>query len=532
MTHHGPGITWRRRVLVILAAMAVLCGQPAPAPAQDRRDDYLSTPGAASNAIARLVKEIGHTPAVSRITIEPHKITLLVQGRRLPHDVDAWTVTRQRILLIDRESVSGPTPSRTDTIVAEAEGGFFPLRDVALADVTTVIANAIRRVALEETGQVERVIIDRRIAILPKPAYDEVRWTIPVTSGRESATAFADAGGRIVGLDLSQTNRARRLDLLAQDDWPMAQARDDLLAIIGPGAVVHEVRVYNTYLFVVADHPTTPGMRRDYSWNLSGVKRGIVDMPRIDAQMRGTAPFSLSALDYTKLPQIKAAARTALGMQDSKVTFIKAEKPTTGARQADVRWAVEIGADRSQRGVAMISTSGQVLDAILPPSRRPVEPWLAPATIQKTLARIGAEFGPKARFHEISINHSSARIMVEDPQAPGTMVSLMMNVETIRREGPPIMPWDKRPEPTRVFTLDELAPLTTERLAEFIPRALRRLKLDGGAVVRYTIARGDNQMIARSPRGIPVVEVRAEKDGRQGRVVFDILGAEIDVVMP
>jgi len=381
---------------------------------------------------------------------------------------------------------------------------------------------------------VQRITIDRQVSIVPKPAYGSVRWTIAITSGREGATVYANASGRIFAADLSQTNRARRLDLVTQDDWPMEQARDELLAVIGAGKSVHDVRVYNTYIFVVADHPSNPNQTRDYSWNLSGVKRGIVDAPSSSVKMRGNAPFSLTELDFTRLPKVKAAARAALGMPDDKIAFIRAEKPTTGARQADVRWEVEVAASNGERGVATVSPSGEVLSAVPPPSRRPAESWLAPAMIVKTLERLKAEFGPTAKFHEIAIGDTQAHILVEDPQRPGTMASFLVNAAQIRRWGSPTMPYDARPDPRRVFTLEELKPLTAERLAEFASRTIKRLKLDGTEVRRYTISRG-GILSPPSPRGLPVVEVRAgdnDTHGRKGWVVFDLSGAETDVMMP
>jgi len=112
----GPRIfpTVGRQSAAIVATMVLLLAMPVAA--QEKRDDYLSTPGAAAGAVAHLVKEIGRTPAVSRITIEPDRITLLVQGKNRPHDVDAWVLTRSRQLLFGGESVTGPRPSHTDTL--------------------------------------------------------------------------------------------------------------------------------------------------------------------------------------------------------------------------------------------------------------------------------------------------------------------------------------------------------------------------------------------------------------------------------
>ena len=169
------------------------------------------------------------------------------------------------------------------------------------------------------------------------------------------------------------------------------------------------------------------------------------------------------------------------------------------------------------------------MTVLLPPSRRPKEPWLAPATLAKTLRRLEEAFGPSARFTEIMINDETARVDVEDPTKPGALATFRVTAEEVTRDG---APFDDRIPEELVFTLAELKPLDEARFADFAERTLARMQLDGAEVYRYTIWRRGIMIVSR--QGLPIVEVRAGKNQGWvgGWVVFELDGTEIDVMTP
>ena len=302
------------------------------------------------------------------------------------------------------------------------------------------------------------------MSILPEPAYGEIRWTVTLSAKDESATVYLTRDGEVVGADLSDTKRAEELDLWTSDDWPMAEAQATLAGVLGPSRV-HAVRLYQDYIFVTADHPTDSGLQRDYSWRLGGVTRGLVDTPNlVTLGMGRIVSFPFSEVDLTKLPRIKAAARTAFGAPDAVITGIEAEKSTDVAlSELKVLWEVEFRQANGEEGEVLLDAEGNVVEVHLPESRLPeVGPWLAPATVIDTLRRIGETFGPDAKISEISINDTQASIDIEDPQAPGEVAHFLMDAREVSRFG--AGSFFASLDPSNVFTPSDLARLTSEQL--------------------------------------------------------------------
>lgn len=504
----------------------------APASAQQQPDNYLSSPARFSAALAKLLARVGDAPQVSNLTVRRDSITLVTQNRDVAWHSDEWSISRVRLGPLSFDSLGGPRPHEGRGIVKREETAFFALDDLALTELDAVIDAAIARAALAGTPTVSAVTIERSLSILPTPAYGAVRWTVSLETPRESATVYADAAGNIYAADLSNTDRARRLDLLAQDDWPMQQAQAELTAALGDAAVVHELRVYNSYLFLEAEHPSDPKLIRDYSWDYSGARSSPPDTPNLLAMGMGDyQPFALSELDLALLPDIKAAAVEAFGAPGAVVTYVSAEKPTDRVAAPRVLWQVDLRQPDGEEGRVTVSTTGEVLEVSLPESRRVAVDWLAPATLVSTLARLEQALGREARFLDIHINDRAAIVQVEDPQQPGAIVEVIVDAEQITRRGEPIMPWDKSADDGRMFTLADLAPLDEMLFAELASRTLEAMALEGAEVFRYTISRTPFMFDAG---GKVFVEVRAGKDDgwTSGRVSYDLEGTALDVVTP
>ena len=525
-----------RRVLAALLFVAPivlsqLAAAPAAAAGSDAREpDYLTSPDLRSRALDAIFNEIGNIPKVSKVRISRDAVDLLVQAPTRPHYTDAWRAERFRFLFIDRDAVSGPSPSQGDGIVAETEKSFFDLADVAVTDFDAVVGRAIEKAALEDPPDVTGVEISRSIQILPERTYGDVRWTITLSSGRETATVYANAAGSITSADLSQTIRARRLDLIAQDDWPADQAAADLLNVIGDGVSLHELRVYNSYIFIEADHPSRPDVKRDYSWNYSGVKRGLVDTPTIPLAVRTVEKFALSDVDLQALPQVKAAAIEAFDFEGSRITYIKAEKSRLEPGNPRVLWYVDLQQPDGAKGRVTIDIQGKVVNTRLPESRLPDAPWLDPETVASTLGRIVETFGANARYDEIMIDDNKATIKVEEPSDPGKLSEFILNRSGINRF-PSLGPLERQPNPARVFTAADFTRLDPEALATFSRKAMADIAIDGGEVFRFTISRGT---ISAAPDGRLLIEVRVGKnDGwTSGWVLYDLEGRRIDMAGP
>lgn len=528
------------RLLAVALIVLAFAGTPAlaqvgktvePPPSAASTASYVTSPPLRERALAALFEAMGGERPLAKIEITPDQILVWVQGDGAAWHTDEWTAKRVKILVLDRDWIAGPRASDGDGIVKRREGSFFARDVVALDRLEQLAAEAVVMAQMEQRPEVARITIARRISILPAPAYGDVQISVELRTEREYATIHADAGGRIIGADLAGTSRAERLDLIADDDWPMAEAQRRLGEALG-NKRVHELRVYNGYIFLEAEHEARDGMVRDLSWNLGGIRLGL-EMEDVFASVRDTAPFAMAELDLSRLPAVKRAALEAFASPGATITYIEAEKPTDRPGQPQLIWTVELRQADGEEGKVLLDVSAAVLEVLLPESRiaATAEPWLAPATVAATLKRLQQAFGPDARYGEILFNDTQGSVLVEDPQAPGSMASFIVDRQRITRFGTP-MPWEATLDPARTFTIADLSALDATTLETLAGRTLERMQLEGAAVFRYTFTR--NALILDPADNRLLLEIRAGKDDgwTSGWMTFDLGGTEVDAMLP
>ncbi|MGV1013574.1 MAG: hypothetical protein ACOYB4_01235 [Methyloceanibacter sp.] len=512
------------------AAFALLLLAAAPA----RADNLLTTEGAAARAVADIVAKIGREPSVSLIDIAPDGVTLQVQGKKDFH-VDEWRWSVIDLWLFQRPFVSGPQPVTPSRPVDDVSMAFFPLAGVALDKVPEVAAAAIKRAALEDEAHVSRILIDRSVSIFPQASYGEPRWTVYVTSGREHASVYAAPDGTIIGADVSGTQRARMLDLLA-DDSHLDEAKADLAAVLGSDIRVREVDFSKTGISVLTEHPSKESYTISYLWNLNGVSRSPVDSMDVRGMVgkEDDVAFKFSELDFSVLPNLKKAALEKLKLDGGKIVRLKAERLVTGLRAPQLSWIVDVEDAEGEKGRVIADTSGTILEVIEPESRRPKLDWLAGSTIRATLDRIFAKFPKDTKFRTILINDERGNVEVEDPLKPGELASFIVDDTEITPFGTafPDEFLDMGSGPPQRFTAEDMAGYDAATLDTLKQRTLERLGLKDGKIFRLTFERGN--VFVPSPRGHVLVEIRADPPrGRNGgRVTYEPDGTELDVVMP
>jgi hypothetical protein len=356
----------RLRPAVVVLCLAMLA---APVSAAEDRRSYLTSGELLQRALDSLFDRIGAKPKLSMVSVEPALITVLTQGPDAPYHTDEWTISRFDYLWFDRDSVSGPAPHQSNGIVPEAENSFFDISEVNIAGLEDIVARAADYARLEDAASISSLRIARQIHLAPQRAYGPVEWRIGLSSGRESATVYADAAGRITGGDLSGTIRAQHVDLLSRDDWPAEEAQALLSAEIGDRPIVHEVGISKSGVGVRAEHPAQSNLLRDYFWDYSGITRGSVDVPNpLAAGPGGLAPFSLSDIKLSALASIKAAAKRAYQSESAAIVGIAATKP---ASQAKIRWRVDFQEPTGETGHVDVGVAGEVLETVLPENREP-----------------------------------------------------------------------------------------------------------------------------------------------------------------
>src|SRR5262249_9813199 len=156
-------------------------------------------------------------PRVLKIEVEADGVAVEAQDPRNRNHVDRWrygTVTYLRIFSAKR--LSGPQAVTPQLVNSDLEANLFDLDAVDFSAAPNLIRAAIARAKLQDAATVTRMTIERRTFILPTPSSGDVRWTVRVDSGREHAEVYANAQGAIVGADVSATQRAKTLNLLAE----------------------------------------------------------------------------------------------------------------------------------------------------------------------------------------------------------------------------------------------------------------------------------------------------------------------------
>ena len=326
---------------------------------------------------------------------------------------------------------------------------------------------------------------------------------------------------------------AHAQDLLGSDNWPMAKVQQALSREIG-AALVHDITISTDDVAITADHPTDPEQTTDYYWDSQGVRTGI-SMPSFAAMGMGdTEPFPLADLPLDRLPAVKDAAIAAIALPEAQITEIEGSMPTTRTSKKLIPlWEVHFTQPGGETGSVFLTANAQVVDVVLPQGQQAeLGPWLAPATVANTLARLGEEFGPNARYAEIFIDDSKALVQMEDPQNPGEIAEIYIDGDSMTRgesmmAGTPLGPTLDRP-----FTLADIAALDADMLADLERRTIERMGMEGMTVFRYTSSRSVLFMTPEDDR--LVVEVRAGLDDgwTSGRAAYDMAGNEVDVVLP
>lgn len=514
--------------LVIFALLLVAAG---PALAKG----YLfSTPDAAANAVKEIAAKIGGTPAVSLIDIGPDTVTLRAQGDK-PFHVNEWRWQQIELWFLTRSFVSGPQAVQPSAPVDDVAASFFPLSEVKLELVPEVVAAAVKRAALEDAAEVTSIRIERQVSIFPSPQFGEPRWTVSVSSGRESATVYAALDGRIIGANLSGTQRARMFNLFT-DDSHFDTAKTDLASVLGPDRNVLEVDVSKTDISVRAEHPSKKDYTVSYRWNLNGVQRDSVDSPSFRRAFDGDADvtFAFADLDLAVLPELKKAALDKLKLEGGTITRVEAEKRISGIKPPELVWVVNIEDAKGEKGQVIADTRGEILEIVLPESQRPKLEWLAGSTMRATLDRVFAKFPKDTKFRTILFNDERANIETEDPLKPGELASFIVNDVEITPFGTafPDEFLDMGAGPPQRFTAEEMAGYDAATLDRLKERALERLNVKDGAISRLTFEKGN--VFVASPRGNVLVEIRVDdaKGRNGGRVTYEPDGTELDVVLP
>jgi hypothetical protein len=402
----------------------------------------------------------------------------------------------------------------------DLEANLFQLEEIDFAAATNLARTAVEHAALADKARVARMELARQTFIVPVPASGEVRWTVDVTSGRESVQVFADASGGIIGKNIDGTERAKSLDILRELDLAADAARaagfvlgrDPVLTAvsIGPRAVGFETGTANA--------------PRLYLWNLNGLQRAPVKAGVASAR---PGLFSVDDVDWTALPKIAAAARSELAMPQGRLTGIELTKPPGALGPPIVLWKLEVTDQNQEKGYVLFDGAGAMRQVLPPQSRRAAIDWFDPKTMTDALARLAAQMGRDRQFAEITFLADKVVITAQDAVQPNAYSQVHLTTVGFERAGAAAM----AAAGTVPFKAGDLQPLTQQRLADLERRTLAILKIPPKSISAVTIGRNASDP---SPRGNVTIEVRAadKSSGRIGRVIYELDGTVVKSYLP
>jgi len=492
-------------------------------------------PEGLAEVLALIKTRVGEHPRVLAVAVEPGGISIKAQDPGNRRHIDEWRTGRVSAAGIYWDRLSGPSPVSLDLLNPDLEANLFDLDEVTFAALPALVRAAVARARLDDPARVTRMEIARPVFILPTPSSGAVRWSIHVTSGRESAQVYADPKGNILNADLGDTNRAKTLDILKEPEF-VADAVRALRASVGAGPVLVKVAISAHSIGFETNIPDknyplpmsgSLSPREVYTWNLSGLHRAIGSINTDAALGVRNAPFGVDEADWSVLPKLFAAAKEQLGMPKGRITDVEIRKPTGGVGTPVLLWTVAVTDPDREKGTVTADVTGAVKQVVLPESRRAPIDWYDPATMVEMLARIGREFGADAKFSEITFMNDKIVITARDPRQPGELVQVLLTKEGFARFGTPSM-LAARSQP---FALSELVPLTVAKLADLETGTLKRLTMPPKSIASITVGRGN---MDPSPRGNVTIEIRAEERpfGRGGRVNYELDGTVLKAYLP
>ncbi len=519
----------------------------------------------ARDAVQRITAKLDGPARAFQVEIDRETLKAQIQDAETPTHVDEhsfrqvrmdWRWRRRgsrvwgdpenlRWSLLLWSSVARSRPVQVSLIVPRLEENFFNLADVDFAAVPATVREARSRVALTDGGGwVERVRIQRRVSLLPAPRSGEIEWDIAVRSPRESATAYADARGRITRVNLDGTMRAKTVDL--REGGP---AFDEAVARIrarfgGDARALRNFQIFRTYLSFEGRDSAQPGsVGAPFICNLSGLSQSppplIPEMPGRDprgaALRREAEYFAVNEVDWSRLPELKKAALERLAIPGGNVDTIRLARPAvTGLAPKPVQWEISARADGGgtfyggeQGSVFFDARDGQVVRTVLPPSRRPAVNLIEPAAIGRVLGALRENYGPRARF--MSLEFSATRCAIRAPglQDPTKIQDLSYDVDHFSgMPGGDATPYYKGWTDDWLFDLDELEKTVLPILGDLQKKAVERLGFPAGEKIervtfyRHTPFYPDNKKL--------LVEIRPGA----GYMIFDSRGGVVQVTTP
>jgi hypothetical protein len=488
-------------------------------------------------AISMIEQKAGHPLRAVDLTIDHKEGHAEIQNGTTPEVSDRWSYEHWRGLrgLLDWHYVTGPTPVNTAADDTPVSQRVFEVRDIDFAAVPRVAASAIERVKLQEAATVNEMSLTRPRITGLQQRIGTVRWRIEVDSAHESATSFADAAGKVYGVDLTGTLRAQRYDLFS-DNQALLEAARALSAAFDGKERLQEVNISRRSVTFKVVRSGDTQQTEEWFADINGARRGTYQSPIPNPFATPTRPFSAGDVDWSAAVRLQQIARQQLGMQDGEIRMADIARDTSAFGPPSLSWAFYLRAGNGDEGRVALAADGTPRDVTWP-ARRAAEKranMMAPDQMVGFLAALRATFAPGTAVMELVFLPDEALAILRDPDKPRTLARVeYKGLSLTRSQMPPDQPGTyegERYDDSWLFALDSIKADVLSALPTLQSAALARLRITNGTVSAIGIGR--HRDILSHAIDINVeIDVQGE-ERKQGRYYVDLRGHELRVDEP
>ena len=308
----------------------------------------------AQTAAAAIKDKIGKPFKVIEIFIDDNEFRVQAQDPNKPKNIDEYKYVGG--------FVTGPNPVQLNGMNEDVEKSSFPFDEIDFAAIPKFTKEAIDKAGIEG-GKIYRLTFQRGFALTDTGAgaLGTARWHIEIQGTRENVTAAADPKGRLLGVDVSRTAKAKDYSVLTKDE--LRKAQDALKSQLGARPEMIEIVIYDKYLMCKVPNPENPKVGDDYKFDINGLSRtGFVKTPiiRIAAMNEN---FSINDIDLTKAADFVDKARTRVEMPNASVASFSIRRSKSPFNNKGFRtlWDVSLKSGVKDGSVEYDSDGNEVL---------------------------------------------------------------------------------------------------------------------------------------------------------------------------
>ncbi|HQU85941.1 MAG TPA: hypothetical protein PKY59_22635 [Pyrinomonadaceae bacterium] len=298
----------------------------------DRRSFF---EGERAKEAAKAIKEkIGKPFKVTEVFIEKNEFRVQAQDPNNPKNLDEYKFVGG--------FVTGPQPVKLNGMNEDLEKSTFPFDDINFDAIPAFTKEAIERSGIDG-AQIYRMTFQRGFAITERGAgsLGNAAWRIEIKGEREDVTASAAPDGKLLGIDLSRTSRAKDYKVITPEE--LEKAQNTIKNALGENLMVSKIVIYENNLMFSSANPQNKSVEDNFQYGINGLtKNGLVQMPKITSVIG--EDFSINSVDLKNAAKFLERTKQRVGMPDGVVSSLSIRRSTVSVMSKTMRtvWDVNL----------------------------------------------------------------------------------------------------------------------------------------------------------------------------------------------